>query len=67
MRERIGLFSLAARSWIDTMNITKYKKKLGLMSWIQFQTICYCITTLHKLFTHICPALIKLQLPQNLG
>jgi len=22
----IGLFSLAARSWINTMNITKYKK-----------------------------------------
>ena len=29
--QRIGLFSLAARSWINIMNITKYKK-LGLMS-----------------------------------
>jgi len=36
----IGLFSLAARSWINTMNITKYKKgkdKLGLISIVECQ------------------------------
>jgi len=34
---RISLLSLAARSWINTMNIAKYKK-LGLMSIVQ----CKC-------------------------
>jgi len=38
----IGLFSLAARSWINTMNITKYKKgkNLGLMSIVECQYQC---------------------------